>query len=269
MVRRIITILFSVILTAGVVQGEELRPATASAFDRYGTAQETRMADEIASGRFLYMDGLPQRDKDDMQRRLKAGDVVTKCLVPDGNPISVPGGLIHHWLGIVFIPGVSLDRTISFLQDHNQQAQFYSPDVQQSRLVKRDGNNFRVFLRLRKSKVITVILNTDYDVSYSELDANRATSRSISTRIAEVENAGTANESEKPVGNDSGFLWRLNSYWRFWQKDGGTYVQLEAVSLTRDIPGGLNWLVEPFIRSIPQESLDFTLERTRDALMRK
>jgi hypothetical protein len=90
----------------------------------------------------------------------------------------------------------------------------------------------------------------------------------VSTRIAEVENLGEKNESEMPVGNDSGFMWRLNSYWRFEQRDGGTYVQLEAISLTRDIPAGLSWLVAPFVNSIPRESLEFTLQRTREGLLR-
>jgi hypothetical protein len=44
------------------------------------------------------------------------------------------------------------------------------------------------------------------------------------------------------------------------------YVQLEAISLTRDIPDGLGWLIRPFVTSIPRESLAFTLTRTREAL---
>jgi len=95
---------------------------------------------------------------------------------------------------------------------------------------------------------------------------NKLTAGPNSTRVAEVESAGEPGEHEKPIGNDSGFLWRLNSYWRFWERDGGVYVQLEAVSLTRDIPEGLGWLIRPFIISIPRESLGFTLERTRAAL---
>jgi hypothetical protein len=103
-------------------------------------------------------------------------------------------------------------------------------------------------------------------VRYTSVDSDRATSTSYSTRIAEIENAGKPNEFEKPVGNDSGFLWRLNSYWRFHERDGGVYVQLEAISLTRDIPAGLGWLISPFVSSIPKESLAFTLTRTREAL---
>jgi hypothetical protein len=182
-----------------------------------------------------------------------------------GRTIPVPRGMIHHWIGTTFIPGVTLAQTVAFLQDYDNQYKFYAPDVERSRLVARDGNNFKVFLRLRKK---IAILDTEYDVKYSWLSAHQATARSVSTRITEVENVGQKNESKRPVGDDNGFMWRLNSYWRFAERDGGTYVQLEAISLTRDIPVGLGWLIGPFISSIPKESLEFTLGRTRQALLR-
>jgi len=125
---------------------------------------------------------------------------------------------------------------------------------------------FKCFLRLRQTKLLTVVLDTQYDVHYARLDSTRAYSRSYSTRVAEVESAAQPGEHEKPIGNDSGFLWRLNSYWRFREGDGGVYVQLEALSLTRDIPDGLGWLIRPFLTSIPRGSLVFTLSRTREGL---
>ncbi len=251
---------------AGSSHAEQLKPETVAAFDHYVQRSEVRMSEEIASRNFLRIDGLPQRDAD--LARLKHGEVIVQRLetLDHGRAVPVPGGLIHHWMGTVFIPGASLDQTLAFLQDYDHQSRFYAPDVERSKLISRNGDHFKIFLRLRKHKVITVILNTEYNVKYSRLAADRATSDSRSTRIAEVENAGQPNESEKPVGNDSGFLWRLNSYWRFLQRDGGVYVQLEAISLTRDIPGGLNWLIGPFVSSIPKESLEFTLTHTRDAL---
>jgi hypothetical protein len=133
-------------------------------------------------------------------------------------------------------------------------------------VIKRDGDDFKVSLRLRDQNVVTVVLDTEYDVHYVRVDRERACSQSYSTRIAEVERVGQRDERDKPPGHDNGYLWRLNSYWRFWGRDGGVYVQLEAISLTRDIPEGLGWLVRPFINTIPKESLVFTLERTRSAL---
>jgi hypothetical protein len=246
---------------------EQLKPETVAAFDHYVELSERQMP----NAPLLYIDGLqsPKRDAD--LARLNAGEIITGRLETrdHGQPIAVPGGLIHHWIATIFIPGVTLNQILTFLQDYDSQYKFYAPDVQQSKLIKRDGDRFRILLRLRKTKVVTVILNTEYDVTYTRLDAGRATSDSRSTRIAEVENAGKPNQSEKPVGNDSGFMWRLNSYWRFQQRDGGVYVQLEAISLTRDIPTGLGWLISPFISSIPKESLVFTLTHTRQALVHK
>jgi len=247
---------------------EPLKPQTVAAFDQYVRLSEERMTNELSSGQFLRIDGLAPQERNADLARLKNGEVIVERLetLDQGRPIQVPDGLIHHWIGTVFIPGATLPQTLAFLQDYDNHYKFYAPDVQQSKLMQRNGDDFKVFLRLRKHKVISVILNTQYDVKYSSLGPDRATSDSRSTRIAEVENAGKPDESEKPVGNDSGFLWRLNSYWRFLQRDGGVYVQLEAISLTRNIPTGLNWLISPFVTSIPKESLLFTLTHTRDAL---
>jgi hypothetical protein len=82
----------------------------------------------------------------------------------------------------------------------------------------------------------------------------------------EVQHHDMLDEREKPVGHDSGFLWRFNNYCALDQRDEGTYVQCETVSLSRDIPTGLGWLIGPFVTSIPRESLEFTLQAMRRAL---
>ncbi len=268
MVRRAICGFLVVMSLASVAAAKKLKPETIAAFDRYVANTEQRMGGELNGGPFIWIDGLPPQERDAEYARLRKGEVVTKRLQTseNGRTIEVPDGLIHHWVGVAFIPEVSMSKTLTFLQDYNNQYKYYAPDVERSRLISRVGNNFKIYLRLRRRKVVTVVLNTEYDVSYTILGTDRATARSYSTRINEVQNAGKMDESEKPVGDDNGFMWRLNSYWRFWQKDGGTYVQLEAVSLTRDIPTGLGWLIRPFITSVPEESLAFTLSRTRQAL---
>jgi hypothetical protein len=115
-------------------------------------------------------------------------------------------------------------------------------------------------------RVITVVVNSEHEARFSRDRSDRAQSRIYSTRIAEVEEAGTPNERELPVGRDGGYLWRLYTYWRLLERDGGTYVQCETISLTRGIPLGLGWLVRPFVTSIPRESLEFTLATTRKTL---
>jgi hypothetical protein len=251
------------------VNAVELKPATVAAFDHYVQLTEQRMAIELPA-RFLRIDNLPVDQRDLGYARLRSGEEITEQLqtLENGKPIPVPGGMIHHWFGFAFVKGATLQKTLAFLQDYNHQDHYYAPDVQRSKLLQRNDDDFKIFLRLRKHKVVTVLLNTEYDVQYTTLDPSHSTSRALSTRIAEVENADNPDGAEKPVGNDSGYLWRLYSYWHFYERDGGVYIQLEAISLTRGIPTGFGWLIRPFVTSIPQESLTFTLTHTRDALQK-
>jgi hypothetical protein len=183
-----------------------------------------------------------------------------------GAVIETPDGLIHHWIGAVFIPRATLAMVLALVQDYDRHQEIYKPEVVRSHLIKHDGNDYQIFYRLREKKVITVTLNTNHDVLYFPIDATHCRSRSVATRIAEVADADQPTEREKPVGHDGGFLWRMNSYWRFEQKDGGVFVEVESVSLTRDIPLGLGWLIKPFVTSIPRESLVMTLGATRSAV---
>lgn len=123
-------------------------------------------------------------------------------------------------------------------------------------------------LRFFMKKVITVVIDSENEARFTRAGPDRVYSRIVSSRLNEVESPGTADERQKPVGQDGGYLWRLNSYWRFLERDGGTYLQCESVSLTRGIPLGFGWLVRPFVTSLPRESLEFTLDTTRLALTR-
>jgi hypothetical protein len=150
-------------------------------------------------------------------------------------------------------------------QDYDHHQDIYQPEVLRSRLIHHEGNDYQIFYRLVKKKIITITLNTDHDVQYFPIDATHCRSRSVATRIAEVADAGQPDEHEKPIGQDGGYLWRLNSYWRFEEKDGGVYVESESISLTRDIPTGLGWMIKPFVTTIPRESLLMTLGSMRSA----
>lgn len=235
-----------------------LKPETTEAFDRYIRSVETRVDQRLASGRFLWLDEDAGR-----LNSLRTGQILAEPAAQAAES-PVPHGLIHDWLGAVFIPGVTLANVISAVQDYDRHKVAYRPEVVDSRLLSRSGDDFRIYLRLRKKKVITATLNTEHDVRYQPLDATHYRSRSYSTRIVEVADAGKPGEHELPVGEDHGFLWRLNSYWRFEARDGGVYVECEAVSLTRDIPAGLSWLISPIVRNLPRESLIATLTSTRN-----
>jgi hypothetical protein len=175
--------------------------------------------------------------------------------------------MIHDWVSTVFIPGASLQKVLNTVQDYDDHRKYYSPAVSRSKILEHHGDDFKIYLRLTRKKIVTVVLDTEYRIHYWQLDANREESTSFSTRISEVEHPGEPDETELPAGEDHGFLWRMDSFWRFYQADAGVYVQCEAISLTRDIPLGLNWLIKPFIESVPRESLEFIMQATRSAVL--
>ena len=247
----------------------KLKAETTAAFDHYKQMVEARNTAELKRGAgLLWIDGLPADQKKQAYVELKNGAVKLKQLdmLVEGKPAVCPGGMIHHWVGVVFVPGARLDDVLGVLEDYNRHAVYYAPDVEQAKIERHEGDHFRVFMRFRRHKVVTVVLDTEHEVDYYRDAPGRAHSRSSAVRIAEVENAGKSDELEKPPGDDGGFLWRMETWWRMEEGDGGVYVQSEAASLTRDIPTGLGWMVKPFVTDIPKESLTFTLEATRKAV---
>jgi len=247
----------------------KLKAETQEAFDRYVRRVEARNENELKRGTdLLWVDGLSEEQRAEAYAGLKRGEVrMRKLEILDNNkPVACPGGMIHHWTGVVFVPGAKLEDVLGVLEDYDKHSVYYAPDVEQSKIESREGDHFRVFLRFRRRKVITVVLNTEHEVQYFHDAPGRAHSRSSAVRIAEVDNAGKSDEREKAPGDDGGFMWRMETWWRIEERDGGVYVQSEVASLTRDIPPGFGWMIKPFVTGIPKESLTFTLEATRKAV---
>ena len=235
----------------------QLKPETLAAFDRY--IRQTEQGLDEQKGK-LWADESPAR-----AAKIRQGEVVVEPF--HTKPLTnVKSGLVHDWVGGVFLPAVTLERTLALVRDYDRNKEYFRPEVVDSRVLEHDGDHYRVYLRLLKKQIITVVLNTEHDVRYERLDDARWRSASRTTKIAEVENAGKKDEREKTPGTGEGFLWRLNSYWRFQERDGGTWVECQAVSLTRDIPTGLGWLIEPIIRSLPKDSVANTLRELKAAL---
>ncbi len=249
----------------------ELREAALHGFHEYVAKVDQRNQASLRSPEFLWIEELPAAAKESAYEKLKRGEVLMRRWpFSDGKkPADIPGGMIHHWQGIVFIPGAKLDQVLGVLQDYDHHASYYAPDVESARIESRDGDHFRVFMRFRRHKVVTVVLNTEQDINYYRDSLAEAHSRSTAIRIREVANAGSPSEREKSSGEDNGFLWQMETWWRMEERDGGVYVQNEAVTLTRNIPTGLGWLIEPLVTSIPKETLEFTLGATRKAVLAK
>jgi len=240
----------------------ELKPETLQAFDNYVRSAEDRLERQARGPQFLWSDGV-----NGAYARLRSGEVLAEPWTGEGD-IAIADGLIHDWVGAVYIPNASLDAVIAMVQDYGRDKVTFKPEVMDSKILSRNGDDFKVYMRLLKKKVLTVVLNTEHDVHYTRIGETRCYSRSRTTRVAEVENPGEHSERERRPGNDHGFLWRLNSYWRFEQRDGGVYVECEAISLSRSVPVGLGWIVGPIIRSLPKDSLSNTMRCTRDGFRR-
>src|SRR5579864_3584286 len=231
-----------------------LKPQTLKAFAGYIRAAEAKMEKSLSDGGvFLWSDGNPER-----ARQVREGQIVAEFWSGQG-PTKVPNGLIHDWIGAAFLPAANLKDTLSLIQDYDNHKNIYTPEVIESKLISRRDDDFQICLRLLKKKILTVVLDTEHEVHYRSLDATRWDCRSHTTRIAEVENAGSDKEKALPPDTGYGFLWRLHSYWRFQERDGGVYAECRAISLSRNIPLGLGWIIEPIIQKLPKESLIHTL----------
>lgn len=247
----------ALLATFALAEAAKLEKETLGGWDRYVAWTEHRMRTDES---FLLQDTLPEAEAREAQRRLRAGEVFTTKLetTAEGRAIPVPHGLVHHWLGSVFIPGTTVDALVEWLQDYDEHYRYFD-EVESSKLLSQNGDAYAIFLRLRRKKVVTVHYNTEHLVRYTRHGDGRVSSASYSTRIAEIDHAGEPDEREKPAGEDRGFLWRLNSYWRFERAWGGVIVELESVSLSRGVPVAVRWLVGRYLDSVPRESLEATL----------
>jgi hypothetical protein len=187
------------------------------------------------------------------------------------------GALLHHWRAAAFVPNATAKDMLTLLRDFSHLSSHYAPEVVSSRALTDNGETATLALRLKERIVIPIVLDAEYEVETRLSGMDRGYSVSRSTHIWEVDNPGTARERRRPPGEDDGFLWRLNSYWSFARAmpDGprgdpsrreGLLIECEAVSLTRDVPLGLGWLLTPIVADLPRHELEFTLKATRKAL---
>jgi hypothetical protein len=242
-----------------------LQPHTVKAWDAYVAAAEARISAEVASPRgFLVSDFSVEAA--DVRARILGGETVVSEMSPatrGGQALPVPDAIVSHWRGGIFLPGVTLATLLDRLQHPSERGPF-PQDVLALRVLHRQPDAVKLFIRMTRSRVVTVTYDTEHDVSYRHHGARRVSSRSVATKIAEVDGAGTSEEREKAPGDDRGFLWRLNSYWRYEEVDGGVIVELESLTLSRSIPFGLSTVVRPVIDRIARESIVRTLVGIRE-----
>ena len=235
-------------------------PARAvTAFDGYTSTVESRLAQQYRTpDGFLGGEaGTPAG-----QERLRQGEVIIDELkTPD-----VSGAMLHDWRGSAFVPGASAAGFEKLLRNFDGYSKIFAPQVIAARTLAADGDHVRGTMRVKQKHVITVVLDTTYDVRFGRLDPQDRWSASRSVRVSEIADAGTDHERALSPSEEHGFLWRINTYWTWQERNGGLWLQVESISLTRGIPTGLGWIVGPFVQSVPRDSLEFTLKAAARAL---
>ena len=240
----------------------DLRPEAIQAWQEYITAAETRNQTHLApGGSFLSIDAIPGETAN-----LRRGDITVSPAAPDV-PLKVPTGLIHDWTGAIFIPNTSLSDVIRVVRDYDQYGTVYHPAVVSSKSLDRSEweDQFSMVV-MNKSFFARRAFDSDYRSTFTRLDDKRWYSTSESTRVQEISDYGSPFQCTLPEGHGTGFIWRLYSAARYEERDGGVYIELEAIALSRDIPGALRWLVDPIVRRVSRSSIVTSLQQTAEAI---
>jgi len=239
----------------------KLAPETAKAFESYVKAAEQGLdARWFGPAPFLSSNVSAEDHK-----RLMKGDLVIR---PAGspNPRDVPEGLIHDWVGAVYIPNTTVDKVLAVLQDFNRHSKIY-PEITRSRLVKREANDITGYWRLeRKQQFVPAVFDVQDEAHYREIGPGKWICRAYANDIREVQDAGSSREKDYPRDEGLGLLWRLNAFWSLEASGNGVFAECRTISLSRSIPSGMGWMIKPFIQNVPKESLTSTLQNTRKSL---
>jgi len=241
----------------------EAPAAAVLAFNNYIGGVETRLARQHRSPE----GSVAAAAGPDVQKRLRRGELIVERLTPSTGA-DLPGAMLHHWRGTAFATGATSADFERLMKNFSAYPRQFSPEVVQARILTQQDDHFQVVMRVRQRHVITVVMDTTYDITFGRLDAKHGYSISRSTDISEIDAPGTNHERALSSKEEHGFLWRLTTYWSYEERDGGVYMQIESISLTRSIPAGLGWAVGPFVESVPRESLEFTLRSVCNALRR-
>ncbi len=240
----------------------DLKPETVKEFNAYMADAESQMQARASGAQpFLW-----SASNDARWKRLRAEGVLVSPTYESPSR-DVEGGMVHDWTGAIFIPGAKAEQALRILQDVDNHKRIYAPDTVDSKMISRNGNEFRSSMRTYKKKVLAAILDYEFHTVYTQLAPGRWRGAIRSTRIVEVEDYKTPRERQKPEGKGMGFLWRLNSWWHVEERDGGVVMELRSISLTRDIPFGLSWAIKPTVTSLPRDTLESNLGKTRAAVM--
>lgn len=262
---RLCLVALAACLPAAPAAAASPEPRSLAAWRSYVDATEARMRGELVAPRgFLASDFAGARE--DVRRQLAGGAIVVGRVATraaDGREIEVPGGTVQHWRGAVFLPGVSLAALVEALQHPPERGPFQE-DVLAMRVERRFPGALDLYIRMSRASLVTVTYDTEHHVEFTSRDARRLSTRSVATRITEIDRAGTPRERPLAPDDEHGFLWRMNSYWRYEEVEGGVIAEMESLTLSRDIPYAVRFLVNPLVDRVARESVERTLRSFRD-----
>ena len=248
------------LLAPAVSNATELKQETLTAWDAYMRAANLQLEERLNNNSpFLWIDESPERSR----RVRQVGFLISP--MGETNPEIVPNGLIHHWIGAMFVANVTIGDALSVARDYERYKEFYGPTVINSKLIARNGADYTVsILGLKRVLFETIVLQSELQSRCSESDTRRAYCISYSTRIEEIQQYGQPNEWKLPPDQGHGYLWRLYTFSRYEQRDGGVYVELEVIALSRD--SSIRWFVKPVIERVSRNSISIGLQQTREAI---
>ena len=252
MLRRAILLL--AMSVASTARAADLKPETIAAWDEYVKDLDCRARRSFAS------------DNPSEAARLRAGEIIVDP-ASDKVPLKVPHGLIHDWSGESFLPGATIEEVVRILRDYDHYKDFYHPYVLESGLISKSPLEDRFSaLIMNKSVIAKTALQTTYRSVLHPIDPRHLYIVADSVHIQEVAGLGTPSEHLLPENEGAGLIWRLHSLTRLEERDGGVYLDLEVIALSRDIPASLRWLVSPIVRRVSRSSLAVSLRQTADAV---
>jgi len=255
--------MFQLLLLAPTIsRATELKEETLKVWEEYVHATNLRMERRLrGDSPFLWIDEVPER-----AQRVRSGQIVV-APVDNSSSQKVPHGLIHDWVGAVFIPQATIEDVFAVVNDYDRYQEIYKPAVIDSKLLESAGSQRKFsMVMIQRALSVTAAVDGEYQSGCFKLDRGRWYCISYSTCLREIKNFSQANERELPPDQGNGYVWRLYSITKFQQRDGGVYAELQAIGLSRDIPVEIRWLVKPIVERLPKNALSLTLEQTRNSV---
>jgi hypothetical protein len=258
----IVLVLFALVSAPAQSTANDLKEQTLAAWDGYVSSACSRAEARAKESLFLRIDEVPER-----RLQVRAGET-TVWRESEGHPAKAPHGLIHDWMGAVFIPKVTIADVLQVVRDYDRYAQVYTPAVIEANRLGSEENADRFsMLLMQKVLFVTAATKGEYETRFVQVDAKRWYSISKSTRLQSVEHFGQPDMRELPPDQGPGYVWRLFTFTKFEESDGGVFIELEAIGLSRDVPMLVRWLVDPIVEHLPKSSLLATLDETRNAVL--